>query len=142
MARYAKTDGTTILRFRNFDNSDTHLSRADAEAVGKPFWLPYIIAPRPVYDRVTQEAPVQQPAAILTDRVEQVWAAPVDKTQATIDAEKAERDTNAVDQIDGVSSIEKALGMVLFEVVNKVRVLEGDQPITGAQFKTYLKGKL
>lgn len=142
MARYVLTDGVRILKHKNFDDTETQLTRAEAESVGKPFWLPYIIAPQPVYDSLTQEAPVRLPDVILADRVEQVWDAAENKTQATIDAEKDARDDNAVNRINNISSVEKALGSVLFEVVNKVRVLEGDVPITGAQFKNYLKGKL
>ncbi len=141
MTRYALTDGTNLLKFQDFDNADDHLSRANAEALGKPFWLPYITAPRPVYTSEIQHAPVRGDDAILADRVEQVWIAGVAKTQAEIDAESQAREDAAMDRLDQASSIDKVLSAALFEVVNDVRVLKGQSEITAAQFKTWLRGK-
>ena len=141
MTRYALTDGTSVLKFKDFDNADNHLSPAAAQAVGKPWWLPYIIAPRPAYDSATHHAPVRDNDAILADRVEQVWIAAVAKTQAEIDAEVQAREDGAMDRLDQASSIDRVLGAALFEVVNDVRVLKGQSEITAAQFKTWLRSK-
>ena len=141
MPRYVKTDGTNLLGFKSFDNANTHLSRADAEALGKPFWLPYIVAPRPAYTHEIQHAPVRGDDAILADRVEQVWIAGVAKTQVEIDADVEQRQDNAMDLLDQASGIDKVLGAALFVVVNDVRVLKGDTPITAEQFKTWLRSQ-
>jgi hypothetical protein len=141
MPKYVKTDGTNLLGFKSFDNANTHLSRADAEALGKPFWLPYITAPRPVYTSETQHAPVQGDDIIYPGKVEQHWNPAVAKTQAEIDAESQETQDNAMGRLDQASGIDKVLGAALFEVVNDVRVLKGDTPITLEQFKTWLRSK-
>ena len=117
------------------------MSPASAQAVGKPWWLPYVVTPRPVYDSATHHAPVRDDDVILADRVEQVWIPAVAKTQAEIDAEVQVREDAAMDQLERASSIDKVLAAALFEVVNDVRVLKGDQPITAAQFKTWLRKK-
>jgi len=129
------------LGFKDFDNADNHLSPAAAQAVGKPWWLPYIVAPQPVYTPEIQHAPVRDNDAILADRVEQVWIAGVAKTQAEIDAEVEQRQDNAMDRLGQASSIDKVLGAALFEVVNDVRVLKGQGTITAAQFKAWLRSK-
>lgn len=64
-----------------------------------------------------------------------------DKPQAEIDALLAQVKDGEVATIDEMSVI-KALATALFEVVNEVRVLKGQQAITAAQFKTYLRSKL
>ncbi len=72
-------------------------------------------------------------------------------TQADIDAPPTTQEADAI--LDEVlekefkrttkpSSFDKALAATLFELVNKVRVLEGDSVITKKQFKKYLKGKM
>ena len=141
MTRYALTDGTSVLKFKNFDNADNHLSRAAAEAVGKPFWLPYITAPQPIFDSATQHSPVRGDDIIYPGKVEQYWNPPVDKTQAEIDAEVQAREDAAMNRLDRASSIDKVLGAALFELVNDVRVLKGQSEITAAQFKTWLRSK-
>ena len=139
MPKYAKTDGTNILEFRSFDNADNHLSPAAAQAAGKPWWLPYVEKTRPDYTPEIQHAPVRGDDTIYPGKVEQVWIAGVAKTQAEIDAEVQAREDKAMDRLNRASSVDKVLGAALFEVVNDVRVLQGDQPITAAQFKTWLR---
>lgn len=65
-----------------------------------------------------------------------------DKPQAEIDAFLAAQKVAQVERIEDATSIIKALATALFEVVNEVRVLKGQQKITAAQFKTYLRSKL
>lgn len=65
-----------------------------------------------------------------------------DKPQAEIDAFLAAQKKAQVERIEDATSIIKALATALFEVVNEVRVLKGQQQITAAQFKTYLRSKL
>ena len=109
--------------------------------MGKPFWLPYITAPRPVYTSETQHAPVQGDDIIYPGKVEQYWNPAVAKTQAEIDAEVQAREDNALDRLDQASSIDKVLGAAIFELVNDVRVLKGQGAISPAQFKAWLRGK-
>lgn len=141
MPTYVKTDGTNLLGFKSFDNASTHLPRADAEALGKPFWLPYITVPRPAYTSETQHAPVQGDDIIYPGKVEQYWNPAVAKTQAEIDAGVEKRQDNAMDRLDEASGIDKVLGAALFVVVNEVRVLKGDTPITAEQFKAWLRSQ-
>ena len=61
------------------------------------------------------------------------------KTQAELDAElEARKEAEADRIIDGM----KALGKTLFLLVNDVRVLQGKQPITAAQFRQFLKDQI
>lgn len=65
-----------------------------------------------------------------------------DKIQVEIDAIiEAEKDL-AVQRIDEERDIVKALGLVVFDLTNEVRVLKSQSTITLTQFKNYLKGKL
>jgi len=65
-----------------------------------------------------------------------------DKTQAEIDAEIAAAQETAMDALEESNSRDKALAQAIFRLANDVRALEGKQPITGAQFRAYLKGLL
>lgn len=65
-----------------------------------------------------------------------------DKPQAEIDAYLGAQKDAQVERIEDATSIIKALAVALFEVVNDVRVLKGQQAITAAQFKTYIRSKL
>lgn len=65
-----------------------------------------------------------------------------DMPQAERDVLIAQLEDNAVATLGNDKTILKALGAVLFELTNEVRVLKGQQPITAAQFKTYVRGKL
>jgi len=141
MPRYVKTDGTNLLGFKSFDNANNHLSAADAKAAGKPWWLPYITATQPAYTPEIQHAPVQGDDIIYPGKVEQYWNPAVTKTQVEIDAESQATQDGVMDRLDQASGIDKVLGAALFEVVNDVRVLKGDTPITAAQFKTWLRSK-
>lgn len=141
MTRYVKTNGTDLLGFKDFDSAGGHLSPAAAQALGKPWWLPYVNVQRPTYDSTTHHAPVKLTDAITATEVTQAWAAPVAKTQSEIDAEALAQQNSTMDQLDQASSIDKALGAAIFELVNDVRVLKGDAPITAAQFKTWLRSK-
>lgn len=65
-----------------------------------------------------------------------------DKPQAEIDAiYEAEKDTAVADMVSD-RSVAKALGLTLFDVVNEVRGLKAQAPLTLNQFKTYVRGKL
>ena len=65
-----------------------------------------------------------------------------DKPQPEIDALAEAEKTTVVNSMDVELSYSKALAQALFRVVNDVRELKGQQPITVDQFKTYLKGLL
>ncbi len=138
MAKYATIVDGAVYRIRDLTPEQV----ADIPAHKAANILPYTQEDRPAYDSATHHPPVKLDRVISVDSVVDGWAAPVAKTAQEISDEKDAKDTAAVDRIDRASSFDKALGMVLFEVVNKVRVLEGDAPITAVQFKSYLKGKL
>jgi len=65
-----------------------------------------------------------------------------DKPQAELDALYEAQKDEAVLQLDRERDVLKALGATLFDLTNEVRVLKGQQPITAAQFKAYVRGKL
>jgi hypothetical protein len=138
---YMKTDGNDLLGLKMFESADGHLSPAEAQALGKPWWLPYVNVPRPTYDSVTHHAPVKLDDVITATEVTQAWSAPVAKTQAEIDAEALAQKDSAMDRLNEASSIDKVLGAAIFELVNDVRVLKGQGTITAAQFKTWLRKK-
>ena len=71
-----------------------------------------------------------------------ITATKQDVPPAEMAARIEEDKTINVNRIERNYSIEKALGSVLFEVVNQVRVLNGQAEITLEQFKTYLRNKL
>jgi hypothetical protein len=48
----------------------------------------------------------------------------------------------ALAEIDMQGTLTRALAVALFETINEVRVLKGQNAITAAQFKTYLKTKM
>ena len=62
--------------------------------------------------------------------------------QAIADANATAKANAAMALIDRQGNIVKALGAALFETINDVRVLKGQQPITAQQFRTYIKSKL
>lgn len=66
-----------------------------------------------------------------------------DKPQAEIDAIVAQQKQTYADILTQDNmSLYKALGAVMFDLVNEVRALKSQAPITKAQFKDYVKGKL
>jgi len=66
-----------------------------------------------------------------------------DKPQAEVDAVVAQQKQTYADILTQDNmSLYKALGAVMFDLVNEVRALKSQAPITKAQFKDYVKGKL
>lgn len=64
-----------------------------------------------------------------------------DKTQAELDAE-AEAIKDRAEQVLNITPEFKALATVVFELVNDVRGLKGQNPVTERQFKTALRSKM
>jgi hypothetical protein len=65
-----------------------------------------------------------------------------DLPPADIAAAVEARKQQAVDFFDTDQSALRALALTLFDTINEVRVLKSQAPLTFAQFKTYVKGKL
>ena len=138
MARYATIRDGEVYRIRDLTPEQV----ADIPAHKAAFILPYTKEPRPTYDSETHKPPVRLPRVINADSVVDGWAAPVAYTAQELADRKEAADTEAVDRLQVASSVEKALGAVLFEVVNDVRTLKGQGTITVQQFRDYVKGKL
>ena len=62
-----------------------------------------------------------------------------DKTAQEIEDEAAAEKDAELSFVDRDRSSDKALAQAIFRVINAVRALEGKQPLTAAQFKTYLR---
>lgn len=78
---------------------------------------------------------------VLADKVTRVWTVTsltAQELAARLDAEQE----LALAATARANDIIKALGTMLFEVVNDVRVLKGQSVITAAQFKAALKSRL
>lgn len=64
-----------------------------------------------------------------------------DKTQAELDAE-AQANLDVAEENLDITPEFRALATAVFELVNDVRGLKGQQPVTAQQFKTYLRSKM
>ena len=125
----------------NPDLTDTGNRQATVSTPGpvpghpdKPYWVP-------VVEDVTDTS--TGPDKAVSPWVETVEVARLlrsrtirDKTPAELGAE----DTARVDRLLVDSGVMRAVVRALFQVINDVRVLKGDNPLTAAQFKTFLKG--
>ena len=101
------------------------------------YWLPCPAVPAPPFDPAT-EVRTRLADVVGPTEVVEGWDVRA-KTQAELDAElEARKDAEADRIIDGM----KALGKTLFLLVNDVRVLQGKQPITAAQFRQFLKDQI
>lgn len=122
----------TILDFRH---------NLDPNAGTKPGYkiLP-VIDTKPTYDDATQisTGPVVK---VNANDVTRVWTVRA-MTAQELAARDESRRVAAMERIDLDFEIIKALGSILFDVVNDVRVLKGQGTITAAQFKAAVKAKL
>lgn len=133
-------DGSTIEMMKKLD-TDYLLSKTDAIALGKSYWLPVV--------EETQDTSTNPPWVKTTNTGYQIEAdrvyklvTKVDMTQAEIDAEKAATRDMIADGFDEPETYIYVLGKILFQVVNDVRQLKGQQAITPAQFKAYIRNQL
>lgn len=104
-------------------------------ASGKPYWVPVQDV---VDDQSTGSETITMPPAV-DIQVDKVVRTVVirDKTAEEIEGDNQKM----VDRID-LTGVERALAQAIFRLANDVRVLEGKDEITPAQFKNYLKGLL
>lgn len=65
-----------------------------------------------------------------------------DLSQAEIDAKVQAAIDSSMTALDEPRSVVKAIGAVLFDVVNEVRSLQSQPALTSQQFKNYVRGKL
>lgn len=79
MPRYAKTDGTSVLKITAFHDTSGMLTVAEAKATGKGWWLPLVDVKQPSFDPNTHHAPVRTKIKVFSDRVEHGWNKPVPK---------------------------------------------------------------
>ncbi len=125
----------------NRDLTDTGKRKAQVDIVapadlhpGKPYWVP-------VVEEVTD-------TSTGTDKVVSAWVETVEvarllRSRSIRDKTAGELDTEDQARVDTLlinSGVIRALAQALFQVNNRVRVLEGDSAITATQFKTFLKG--
>lgn len=99
-----------------------------------------VIDTNPAFDGETQKktGPV---VTVLADKVTRVWTVTALTAQELATIQDA-RQEDALAAIARANDIIKALGTMVFELVNDVRVLKGQGTITAAQFKTALKARL
>lgn len=93
-------------------------------------WLPSALNPKPPYDPSTEivEGPFY---TVQADQVLESW------NKRTLSAQ--ELDDNKTTK---VSSIDLLQLKVMFDIENRVRVLEGKQPVTAAAYRNALKAAL
>ena len=142
MKQYALTDGTTVLKTKSFVDGAKLLTKSEAVALGKPWFVEIIKESRPEYDHNTHHAPLALDPVFTDTTATYGWAQPVAKTQQEIDEMSTALKDISIERLDEPSSFEKALGMAVFELVNQVRDLNSQAPITAQQFKSYLRSKM
>lgn len=109
---------------------------------GFPIWR--ILIKRgdaPTYNPSTHHAPVPI-ETIQGTRVVESWEDPVAKTQEEIDAELEASKEGQLSKLDVANSADKALAKAIFILLNDVRALKGQQPVTAQQFRTWLKAQM
>lgn len=97
---------------------------------------PYLVDPKPAFDPATHHPPVQQAPALVGDQVMHAWSAPIAKTRAEMDAD-SEAEKNAL-----LARLDRAELKILFQQENRIRALEGKQPVTAVQFRDAVKALL
>ena len=111
----------------------------DQLAPGKPYWVPVVDI---INDTSTGPYKVSEPRVddIVNDgQIATEFRRTTtirDKTQGEQDAE----DESAAASVLTASGTDRALAQVCFQQENRLRALEGAQPVTVAQFKDALKG--
>lgn len=135
---YAKIEGGQIVKRKDLDPSFV-LDPAEAQALGKPYWLPIVeefedlsTGPMKAKDVIGPEIQADRVYRKVTVR---------DMTQAELDARAEQQKVDAEEKLD-VHPAFKALAVALFETVNDVRQLKGQQPVTAQQFKAFLRSKM
>ncbi len=124
----------------NPDLTDAGKRRAEIATPGpvpghpaKPYWVPII-------DEVTDTSITPDKvheAVVITIEATRMLRSQIirDKTAAELLTE----DTARVDRLLDQNGINRALSTMIFQINNRVRALEGDTPVTAAQFKTALR---
>lgn len=116
------------------DNSIVQMqdTPVDLTAQTKPGykWLPGPLNPKPPYDPATEivEGPTY---TVNANDVTEGWVKRL-LTAPELDANKAAK----------VSAVDALQFKVMFDIENRVRVLEGKQPVTAAQYRNALKAVL
>lgn len=100
----------------------------------KPYWVPVV-----EIENNTAVTPyfIREPASVViyADRVEKVTVIR-DKTTPELDAD----DQRKVDRMAEIGTIDYVQFRIDFLQENRIRALEGKQPITVDQFREYVKG--
>jgi len=138
---YALIDGTQVFKRRRFDEGTNFLSKAEAQAKGKPWWVPFTRVPAPSYDPATHHAPAALPDVITDLDVSQEWASPVAKTAQELDNEKEEQ----ADEIISGSRQFRVVLRLIFEILKAQRTGNWSyfSSVTDvATFKALVKGLL
>lgn len=151
MTQYIKADGAVFPytdRMMKQDNRNTSFPAVLTDEVRASVGVyPVTVVEKPPYDPDTQVVTQDQP-----QEVGGVWAVAWvvrNKTAEELAAEAAlaaERDAQRVTRIkeefDDQSSVNKVLLKICFLQENKIRVLEGKQPITSQQFRTWVDSQV
>lgn len=133
MNEYALFMNGEFVKIKKFTERPPHIPHKNV------VWYPVV---RETVDNSTQ----QYTETIKTQTIENdtyvIRRTIQDLPQAEIDTIIESEKTENINLIDRNYTITRALALTLFEVVNQVRVLNGQVEITPDQFKTYLKSKL
>ncbi len=133
MAKFALFVGDQFKRVRDFPERPVDIPHKNVK------WYPVV---REVVDNSTQPYTNTNTTRQVEGDNYVIRKTISDMSQAEIDAFMEDRKDDAVGQFNRDLSLTKALGEVLFELVNDVRELKGQQAITKQQFISYVKGKL
>ncbi len=125
----------------NPDLTDTGKRRAQIATPGpvpnhpdKPFWVPIVDE---ITDTSITAEKVFEPVVITIEATRLLRSQLIrDKTAAEITAD----DTARVEGTFTGHGIHRAFAQMFFQINNRVRVLEGNAPLTVAQFKAALRG--
>jgi hypothetical protein len=108
---------------------------------------PYVKAPIPAFDPATQtydEFPMVRTAGVYSESY-----AVRDKTQAELDVDAVEATEREAEQVQSIKddfdyqySVSKVMLKVSFLQENRIRALEGKQPVTAAQFRAWVENQI
>lgn len=127
MIALIERDLSAVIKFAG------NLTAIPADTGTGPYWVPVEFV---IDDQTTGALP-----QIMDPETQQITSTKVIITQVRRDmntTELAAYDDEVADTIE-VNGIDRAIGQILFQLVNDVRVLQGQSTITASQFRNYIK---
>ena len=133
MTQYAILKDGVFVKYKNFDTPPEMATHKGYSALPVEY---------ETVDTSTQQYTTQTVAEIIEPSRYLIRTTIADKTPAEITAIEEERRETVVTRMSSDLTFDKAIALTLFDVVNEVRALKSQAPLTLAQFKTYVKGKI